>query len=57
MLIDAGHQYLFFKAKIVPGGEELIPIINQLRQKFEIVAFTRDWHPENHVSFASMHQG
>ena len=57
MFIDAGHQYLFFKAKIVPGGEELIPIINQLRQKFEIVAFTRDWHPENHVSFASMHQG
>ncbi len=33
----------------IDGAEEIIPIINQL--DFDLVAFTRDWHPENHCSF------
>ena len=42
---------------LIAGGENVIPVINQLRQKFEVVAFTRDWHCQQHVSFASMHEG
>lgn len=57
LVIDVQNCFLPGGTLAVEGGEELIPIINQLRQKFEVVAFTRDWHPKNHVSFASMHQG
>jgi nicotinamidase/pyrazinamidase len=57
LVIDVQNCFLPGGTLAVEGGEQLIPIINQLRQKFEIVAFTRDWHPPNHVSFASMHQG
>ncbi|AEJ20025.1 bifunctional nicotinamidase/pyrazinamidase [Gracilinema caldarium] len=44
-------------ALAVPGGNEIIPIINHLASKFDkhhapIVA-TQDWHPQGHCSFAS----
>jgi len=57
LVIDVQNCFLQGGSLAVKGGEGVIPIINQLRQKFEIVAFTRDWHCQNHVSFASMHQG
>jgi len=57
LVIDVQNCFLPGGTLAVEGGEELIPIINQLRREFEIVAFTRDWHCQNHVSFASMHQG
>ena len=43
----------------VEGSLEIIPLINQLREsdKFDFVAMTRDWHPQNHVSFGSNHPG
>mgnify|MGYP005842110089 CR=1 FL=1 len=44
-------------ALAVPGGNDIIPLINELSAQFEkhfapIVA-TQDWHPQNHCSFAS----
>lgn len=34
-------------------GEEVIPVINQLLDKvaFDLVVYTHDWHPEEHISF------
>ncbi|XP_069177396.1 nicotinamidase isoform X1 [Procambarus clarkii] len=40
-------------------GEKVIPPINQLldENQFDVVVFTLDWHPENHVSFIdNIHQ-
>ena len=31
----------------VPGGDEIIPIINNLLPKFDLVIFTKDCHPED----------
>ena len=39
------------------GGDEIVPLINKLATKFTNVVLTQDWHPENHVSFASQHPG
>jgi nicotinamidase/pyrazinamidase len=38
---------------------DIIPLINQIREsdKFDVVVMTRDWHPQDHVSFGSNHQG
>ena len=37
----------------VPGGDEVIPVINGLLPMFGRWVYTRDWHPPNHVSFSS----
>lgn len=41
----------------VQGGNELVSGINELQKKFDLVVATKDWHPKNHGSFASQHQG
>jgi nicotinamidase/pyrazinamidase len=41
----------------VPGGDEVVPVINRLSRKFQRVVATQDWHPAGHVSFASSHPG
>jgi len=34
-------------------GEEVVPVINQVIRdvNFDVVAYTYDWHPLNHISF------
>lgn len=32
---------------------DIIPIINRIRDKFDIVIFIKDWHPRDHSSFIS----
>jgi nicotinamidase/pyrazinamidase len=44
-------------ALAVQGGDEIVPLINQLGQRFEHVLLTQDWHPRGHISFASTHPG
>jgi nicotinamidase/pyrazinamidase len=44
-------------ALYVPGGELAIPLINEFRSAFQTVVFTKDWHPQGHISFASSHTG
>ena len=39
----------------VADGDQVVPIINQLAQKFENVVITQDWHPDHHISFADNH--
>jgi nicotinamidase/pyrazinamidase len=41
----------------VPGGDEIVPAINRLAEKFPHVVLTQDWHPPGHLSFASSHPG
>lgn len=40
----------------VQGGRDIAPIINELLTwPFTIKVATKDWHPQNHISFASNH--
>nr|WP_294516244.1 bifunctional nicotinamidase/pyrazinamidase [uncultured Rhodopila sp.] len=41
----------------VPGGHEVVPIINDLLTRFAHAFVTQDWHPPGHASFASAHSG
>ena len=41
----------------VVGADQIIPCINQLGNCFETIVITQDWHPHNHISFASNHVG
>jgi nicotinamidase/pyrazinamidase len=44
-------------ALAVAGGDEIVPIVNSLAQRFAHVVLTQDWHPRGHISFASAHAG
>jgi nicotinamidase-related amidase len=41
----------------VPGGEEVVPLVVALRESghFDLVVYSQDWHPRDHVSFSSVH--
>ena len=39
------------------GGDEIVAPINALVPEFPVRVFTQDWHPSDHSSFASQHDG
>lgn len=43
-------------ALAVAGGRDIVPIINELLDlPFALCCATQDWHPPDHISFASTH--
>lgn len=44
-------------ALAVKDGDQIIPVINELLPKFDLIIFTKDWHPEKMEAFASYHEG
>ena len=57
LLIDVQNDFMPGGALPVPSGNEILPVINALLPKFDLVVATQDWHPTNHKSFASNHKG
>lgn len=57
LLIDIQNDFLPGGALAIPEGDQIIPIVNRLQEKFPLVVATQDWHPASHKSFASQHAG
>ncbi|MDR3619284.1 MAG: bifunctional nicotinamidase/pyrazinamidase [Paludisphaera borealis] len=57
LVVDVQNDFCPGGALAVPGGDELPTIINKLSRRFAHVILTQDWHPEDHLSFASSHPG
>ncbi len=57
ILIDIQNDFMPGGSLAVPGGDEIIPIVNELMPQFELVVATQDWHPADHGSFAVNHPG
>ena len=57
LIVDVQNDFCPGGALEVPNGDQIIPAINQLSKQFDIVVQTQDWHPKEHSSFASSHQG
>jgi nicotinamidase/pyrazinamidase len=55
LIVDLQYDFLPGGALEVEGGDQIIPIINQIIGKFSLVIVSQDWHPEGHVSFAKTH--
>ncbi len=56
IITDMQIDFMPGGALAVPEGDKIIPIVNNLQEKFDLVIATQDWHPENHISFASNHK-
>jgi nicotinamidase/pyrazinamidase len=57
LVIDMQLDFLPGGALAVAGGDTILPGINALAARFDHVILTQDWHPRNHISFASTHPG
>lgn len=55
LIVDLQNDFLPGGALAVPDGDQIIPIVNALQREFTTVLATKDWHPPNHISFASQH--
>jgi nicotinamidase/pyrazinamidase len=55
LVIDVQNDFCPGGALAVPGGDEVVPIINRAAPSFRHVVLTQDWHPAGHGSFASAH--
>lgn len=56
LLIDLQNDFVDGGALAVPHGQDVIAVANRLMPKFDLVVATLDWHPSNHLSFASQHK-
>jgi nicotinamidase/pyrazinamidase len=56
-LVDLQNDFLSGGSLAVPQGEQVVPVANSYLHLFRScrlpVFVTRDWHPADHVSFAS----
>jgi nicotinamidase/pyrazinamidase len=57
IIIDVQNDFCPGGNLAVSGGDEIVPIINQLAADHSHVILTQDWHPHGHSSFASQHLG
>ena len=57
IIVDVQNDFCPGGALEVPGGDEVVPIINELISGYDFVVLTQDWHPADHLSFASQHVG
>jgi nicotinamidase/pyrazinamidase len=57
LLVDLQNDFTPSGALPVPEGDTIVPLINELQPRFELVVATQDWHPAEHESFAVHHEG
>lgn len=57
IIIDAQNDFMPGGSLAVPNGDKIVPIINRIQDKFDLVVASQDWHPETHISFVSNHPG
>ncbi|MCF7790571.1 MAG: bifunctional nicotinamidase/pyrazinamidase [Victivallales bacterium] len=57
ILVDIQNDFMPGGNLAVPEGDKIVPIINELMDKFDLVIAAMDWHPRGHKSFASSHYG
>ena len=55
IVVDVQNDFCPGGALAVPEGNKVVPVINKLLSKFDLVIFTIDWHPYNNIGFAHVH--
>ncbi|WP_421855416.1 bifunctional nicotinamidase/pyrazinamidase [Oricola sp.] len=57
IVVDLQNDFCPGGALAVEGGDEIVPLVNHLISSHDHVVLTQDWHPADHSSFASQHEG
>ncbi|HYT85231.1 MAG TPA: bifunctional nicotinamidase/pyrazinamidase [Burkholderiales bacterium] len=57
IVVDVQNDFCPGGRLAVQKGDEVVPLVNALAQRFANVVLTQDWHPPGHQSFATSHPG
>jgi nicotinamidase/pyrazinamidase len=57
LVIDVQNDFCPGGKLTVSHGDEVVPLVNLLGERFQHVVLTQDWHPSGHKSFASANPG
>ena len=55
LVIDVQNDFMPSGSLAVPEGDDIVPVINGIQDKFDLIVATQDWHPKTHSSFAINH--
>lgn len=56
LVIDLQNDFLPNGSLEVPNSGSIISVINKVQKHFDLIVASQDWHPQNHMSFASNHK-
>ncbi len=56
VIVDLQNDFLPGGALEVPDGDIIVERINDILNNYDLIIATKDWHPEDHISFASNHK-
>lgn len=54
ILVDIQNDFCPGGSLAVEEGDQIVPVVNELQKKFDLVVATKDWHPPGHSSFESL---
>ncbi len=54
VIVDVQNDFCPGGSLAVKDGDRVVPVINELQKRFELVVATKDWHPAGHSSFVSL---
>lgn len=57
IVVDVQNDFCEGGRLAVTGGSEVVAPINALMREFGVIVLSQDWHPADHMSFASQHSG
>lgn len=58
LLVDIQNDFFPGGALTVKGAEEIIPLLKEIVEyPFDLIVAVKDWHPYDHGSFATNHEG
>lgn len=58
LIVDLQNDFVPGGALAVPDGDQIVPLIREMiHYPFDVIVATKDWHPADHGSFASNHEG
>lgn len=56
IIVDVQKDFCPGGALAVPRGDETIPVINHITEKFPLIVATKDWHKKEDISFYTNHE-
>lgn len=51
LVVDVQNDFCPGGSLAVPEGDKVVPVINHLMEKFDIIVASKDWHPSQTVHF------
>lgn len=55
LIVDVQNDFCPEGNLAVKEGDGIIPVINGIMSRFDIIIASKDWHPDNHICFISQH--